>query len=169
MRRRLALLFIFSSLIPLYAQSGLKLEALGARVGWGRSTDLNMNNIIIPGLNANLGKLKPHLVFFGYLDYWNKNKRIVDNKEIMWRVFGISAITKYIFPNQSKITSFIGGGAGFNFGKSEIKSTFDLAIHILGGISVPVATNLNGVVELKYSLDGADYLGIFLGTSYRIR
>ncbi len=169
MTKRLLLLLIFSTIFPLEAQSRLKLKEFGARTGWGRSADLAMNNIIIPGLSVNLGHLQPHLLLFGYMDYWNKSKQSIDKQNIQWRVLGISAITKYTFPNQTKITPFVGGGVGFNFGKGDINSSFDLAIHFLGGISIPITKKLKGVVELKYSMDGADYLGIFMGINYQIR
>lgn len=169
MRKRLVLLLLFFTLLPLYGQSNLKLEAVGARLGWGKSADLQLNNIIIPGLCINWGELQPHLSLFGYMDYWNKSKKAVNNKSISWRLVGISAITKYTFPNRTNFAPYIGGGIGFNFGKGDASSTFDLALHVIGGVSAPFSSKLTGLLELKYSMDGADYLAIFTGMRYRIK
>jgi len=169
MAKQVVLLLFFLIFFPLCAQPAVKIHAVGARMGWGRSAALNVNNIIISGLSLNCGDLQRHLSLHAYIDYWNKTKHAGDNKIVSWRILGISAITKHTFPNQTNITPFVGGGVGFNFGKGESNATFDLAIHVLGGLSVPVTSRLNGLAEFKYSIDGADYFGIFLGMDYQIR
>ena len=161
-----------------YAESGIGLNAIGARLGFVLPED-PIDSTIGLGLNAALGDIMPNLQLHGYLDYWSKSYDITANVGASFSVFGIGAIVKYLFEVEGDIQPYAGGGLGLNIGSwkqdavsgftSETSnSTTDLGIHLLGGASMPLNEQIDGFAELKYTIDGIDNFGIWVGIYYKL-
>jgi opacity protein-like surface antigen len=171
-----------------YSQSNLGFNGVGARVGFVMPED-PIDNTLGLGLNADLGTIIPNLALNAYIDYWSKTYAESNTYEASFSVLGFAAVAKYFFPSSGNIKPYAGGGLGLNISSVESKYTgpsiggglfdtsdfesssseTDLAIQFLGGVSMPLSPNMDGFAEAKYSLDGADYLGIYVGINYKLK
>ena len=177
----LALITIFAC--SSFAKSEIGFNAVGGRIGFIMPED-PIDNTFGFGLNADLGTLMPNLTLHAYLDYWSKGYDVT-YYEWSWSVIGLGAIAKYEFAMEGNIKPYAGGGLGFNIGKWSSKYTgptspfltdveaseseTDIGIHLLGGAKMPLSPKMDGFAELKYTIDGADYLGIYVGVSYKLK
>ena len=163
------------------AEANISLNGVGGRLGFVMPED-PIDNTIGLGLNADLGTLMPNLSLWGYLDFWSKGYD-AGYYEWSWTSIAIAAIAKYEFEMEGDIKPYAGGGlgftitswnsdytgpAGFGFDASTSDSNFDIGLHFLGGAAKEFSPQLTGFAELKYSIDGADYFGIYVGVSYKL-
>ena len=169
-----------------FAQSDIGLKAVGGRIGFIMPED-PIDDTIGFGLNTDLGTLMPNLTLHGYLDYWSKSYEsdlgFGTNWESSFSILGIIALVKYHFEMEGNIKPYAGGGLGLMIGtgKSEYtnpitgakeedsSSDSELGIQLVGGAAMPLSPELDGFAELKYNIDGADYFGIYVGVSYKLK
>ena len=158
---------------------------VGGRLGFVMPEG-DIDNTLGFGLNADLGTLMPELTLNAYLDFWTKGYDVGAYYEWSWTSIGIAAIVKYQFAMEGNMKPYAGGGLGFNISTwssdysgptypgwtgdlDTSDSEFDVALHFLGGASMPLSPNLDGFAELRYTIDGADYFGIYVGVSYKLK
>ena len=173
-----------------FAQSQIGLNGVGGRVGYVMPEG-EIENTFGFGLNADLGTITPDIKLFAYIDYWGKGEDI-GHYEWSYSVFGFAAIAKYEFKTSGKVVPYAGGGLGLNINKAkaeyngpdlsseysgyysaedfEVSDTeTDLAIHLLGGASMPLSPKMDGFAEIKYTIAGDfDYFSIWAGVNYKL-
>jgi len=176
------MLFIFAA----YGKSQVNLgfNGIGGKLGFILPED-PIDNTLGFGAVADLGKISVVNVY-GYLDFWSKKYDEGSYWEWSWSVFSIAAIGKYYFETNSAFKPYAGAGLGFDISrwKSEYSgpdyggylndldtsdSELDLAIHLLGGASYEISPTLDGFAEVKYTVGGIDYLGIYAGVLYKLK
>lgn len=170
------------------AASNIGLQAVGGRIGY-IMPEGDIEDTIGLGLNADLGTLAENITLHGYLDYWGKSYKIT-NYEWNWSVISLAAIAKYHFnAGESQFKPYAGAGLGLNFNHWSSDYTgpdfggifnpddfeasdtdTDLGIHLLGGAAYQLSEKMDGFAELKYTIAGnADYLGLWVGISYKLK
>ncbi len=177
------LLVSFSSLS--LAQADIGLKGVGGRIGFIMPED-PIDNTLGFGLNADLGTITPSILLHAYLDYWAKSYD-VGYYGWTWSAIGIAAIAKYKIEMEGSLKPYVGGGLGLNISKisSEYKgpqsdlwgqyspsvseSNSDLAIHLVAGAAMALSPQMDGFAEIKYTIDGADNFGIFVGVNYKLK
>ncbi len=173
-----------------FAQSQIGFNGVGGRFGFIMPED-PIENTIGFGVNADLGTITPDIKLFAYIDYWGKGEEIVHYK-YSYSVLGFAAIAKYEFKTSGQFVPYAGGGLGININK--VKSEYDgpdlsseysgyysasdyeysdsetdLAIHLLGGASMPLSPKMDGFAEIKYTIAGDfDYFSIWAGINYKL-
>jgi opacity protein-like surface antigen len=179
-----ALFFVFAGLS--FAQSDIGFYGFGGRVGFVMPED-PIDNTIALGLNGDLGTIMPNLALFVYIDYWSKSYDQF-NTEVSFTTLGFGAIVKYMFEVSGDIKPYAGGGLGLQRSSSSVEykgddafggffgesyetdaSETDLGIHFLGGASMALSPAMDGFAEVKYTIDGIDHLGIYVGINYKLR
>jgi opacity protein-like surface antigen len=174
---------IISLSIPLYGQTDIGFKGAGVRLGFVMPED-PIDNTLGLGLNVHLGTIIPALELFGYVDYWSKSYEssvgIGTTADVSFSVLGIGGIVKYMFELEGNITPFVGGGLGLNIGTSSYEVTTagqtkdssdsetDLGIHLLIGAKMPLTPQMDGFGEVKYTIDGVDNLGFWVGINYKL-
>ena len=177
----LAVLLMFSLSM---AQTDIGLKGIGGKIGY-IMPDGDIENTIGLGLIADLGQYNENISLSAYLDYWGKSYD-VEYTEWSWGVISIAAIGKYAFESSGNFKPYAGAGIGLDIGRSEWKytgptygysglidnsssaSNTDLAIHLLGGATMELSEGLEGMAEVKYTIGGADYFGIYVGVIYSL-
>jgi hypothetical protein len=180
------LLILFINLNSSQAQSNLEMKTIGGRIGFVLPEG-DIDNTPGFGLNADLGTVMPNLSFHVYLDFWKSQLKVVQY-DWNWNVLSLAVIGKYQFPRKGIFRPYAGGGFSLTFSNRKSSYTgpndlsaeqgkkmetsenkLDAAVHLLAGNIIPLSKRIDGFVEAKYSLDGSDYLGIYLGANYRLR
>jgi len=178
----LAVLLMFSLSM---AQTDIGLKGVGGKLGY-IMPDNDIENTIGFGLIADLGQYNDNISLDAYVDYWGKSYD-VGASEWSWSVISIAAIGKYAFESSGSFQPYAGGGLGLDIGRSEWKYTgptspnplynidydgsssdSDLAIHLVGGATMELSEGLEGLAEVKYTIGGADYFGIYVGVIYSL-
>ncbi len=180
------LVFLTSS--GLMAQTDIGLKGIGGKLGLV-IPEGNIENTIGFGAVADLGtvEIADDLVFdiHGYLDYWGKSYSAFQYYEWSWSVISLAAIAKYNFEMEADFIPYAGAGLGFDFNtwKSEYdgphqdflgdaddsETDLDFALHLVGGATYPVNTNLDAFGEVKYTTSGgADYFGLYVGVIFKL-
>ena len=149
------------------------LKGLGGRVGLVMPEG-GADNTIGFGVVADLGTVTPQLRLEGFADYWGDSFGAAPF-ECSWSTITIGGTVKYDFPIEASITPFVGGGAGFSISSSECdspeisgfgittggsvsSSDTDISFHLVGGIDMPVGTNMKFTAQAKYVMDVGDVL-----------
>lgn len=153
----------------------IELQGIGGRLGFVLPED-PIESTIGFGVQADLGTIIKdfHLTAFG--DFFKKS---YDHAFGKWRLtqIGLGATAKYLFQVHSSVQPYAGAGLGFTIGHSSWEPhpgpkhsewDFDLGMHLAGGGEYPFSSNLRGCAELKYHINGADYLGIWCGVTYML-
>lgn len=174
---KIFLMFLAVSMPLFSAFPGI--TAMGGHFG-SVKTSLTRDNSLSVGLNASIDNLKPKLILRPYLDFWRQQFDKNESEQHNWMLFalGLSAVKPFNL-NNSKAVPYVGGGLGMHLNKSSISSAnsptrsdeyeFDLSLHAVVGLDLPLNTRLNGFIELKYALAGvADYFGGWLGIKYNL-
>ena len=161
-----------------FAKSDIGLKGVGGKFGYVKPEDID--GTFGFGAVADLGKLTPQINLEGELLYWGKSDKH-EGFEVSYSQIYISALAKYFFPQKkgAKWLPYAGGGLGFVIGKAKVKSEFlgsdnsdsstDLGIHLLGGMKTVLSPTMDGFAEVRYSIDGADFFGIFIGAIFKMK
>jgi opacity protein-like surface antigen len=186
MKKMLIVVFIMTTLVfsQTFAQE-IGLKGVGGKIGF-IMPDGDIENTIGLGLQADLGQYNENISIAAYLDYWGKDYSLGTNYEWNWSVVSIAAIGKYEFEPSGNFTPFAGAGIGLDFASWESKYTgptnglgsfaipsasasdTDFAIHFVGGATMELSPKIEGIGEVKYTLGGADYFGIYIGVMYKL-
>jgi len=180
------LLFIIIFTHNAFSQRSLGLQEVGGRIGFVLPEG-DIDNALALGLNAGLGNITPAITLHGYCDFWT-SQIASEGYDWRWLVVSLAGIGKYQIPMQGKIKPYVGGGFSFNMERRSGQQTganipaanaadstetssskLNAAIHFLGGVTVPISPKLQSFAELKHTLDGADYFGIYVGISYKLK
>jgi opacity protein-like surface antigen len=180
--------YVFTILIILmmmsiaYSQADIGLMGVGGKVGYVMPEDID--NTFGFGLEADMGTIMPNLSLHGFVEYWSKSYDVGfgSDADASISVIALGAAAKYHFEMDGNITPYAGGGLGLNIGKASLEYTdpftgqkvddsdseSDIAIHLLGGASMPLSPQMDGYAELKYVISDVEYFGIFLGINYKM-
>lgn len=175
MKKLLAISLIFMCVIVVSAADAadIGLKGIGGLVGFVMP-DYEGNNTLGFGVVADLGTIMPQLRLEGSADYWG-NSWDLPGVEWSWSTITIGGTAKYDFPMGESFTPFVGGGLGFAISSWETNYTgetwgwtgtpgnfsdsdTDLGIHVVGGIDMPVGSNMKFTAQAKYAMGGADAL-----------
>jgi opacity protein-like surface antigen len=167
-----------------FGKSNIGFNGIGAKIGY-IMPESPIENTIGFGAVADLGTLTPALKFEGELLYWSKGYTAADYEWSYSQIY-ISALVKYFFPQKknAKWLPYAGGGVGLVIGKSKSEykgaysmyvsdksssiSNTDLGIHLLGGVKTVLSPTMDGFAEARYSIDGADFFGLFVGAIFKL-
>ncbi|HEX9935385.1 MAG TPA: hypothetical protein VGB38_09330, partial [bacterium] len=180
----LSVIMVLSLVVGIaFGKSDVGLKGIGAKIGYIMPEN-PIDNTFGFGAVANLGKLSPKINFEAELLYWSKGYSESYFKWSYSQIY-ISAFAKYFFPQKkgAKWLPYAGGGLGLVIGKvkseytgepiygihgsSSSESNTDLGIHFLGGVKTKLSPTMDGFAELRYSIDGADFFGFFIGTIFK--
>lgn len=153
-------------------------KGIGGKVGLVIPDYLGDNTFGL-GVIAAMGTIIPELRAEASVDYWGKSWD-AGYWEWGWSIITISGTAKYDFPIGKSFIPFVGGGLGLAINKwssdwkggqetffgvgyldSQIDTSdtdIDIVFHGVGGIDIPVGTNMILTLEAKYSLGGTDAL-----------
>jgi opacity protein-like surface antigen len=116
-------------------------------------------------------------------EYWSKSYSVSGwggNADWTYSEILIMGTLKYYVPiKASKIKPYGGAGLGLVLGHSKVEGlgSFDtsanetgIGFQFFGGAEMPLADKLDGLLELKYGINGdnADFFGIFAGVTYKL-
>lgn len=164
-----------------YAQTQIGLNGVGAKVGYVDPE--NIEGTIGFGLQAKLGHVVPMVALDAFLDYWSKSYGLLGS-DVSFTEIAIGALAKYHFPTPGSFKPYAGAGLALSIGRSKVEwqgipgfvpggseseTDTDIAFHIVGGVETPITPLIDGFAELKYAIDGADYLAIMVGAVYKLR
>ncbi len=173
-------LCIVAVAVPAFAQSAIRLKAVGAKVGYVKPE--NIDGTFGFGAIADLGTIIPQLGWEAEVTYWSKSYDEVGGSVSMHDI-AILTSGKYFFPvPQSKFSPYIGGGIGLHMFGSKVEwdsgwygsgSTSDtdtkFGFHFLGGAEMELSPLLNGFAEFRYSLvSDVNQLWIMAGVKYNL-
>ncbi|MBN2412914.1 porin family protein [candidate division KSB1 bacterium] len=183
------LVILIAFTLSAMAQTEIGFNGVGGRVGLIMPED-PIDNTFGFGLNADLGTISPKIKFGAFIDYWSKSydeDEFGFNIETSFSVFAIGALARYDFSTQGNIQPYAAGGLGMNFWSSKAESEYinpitgdkdkseasvddsDFAIHLIGGVEMPLSPQMNGFAEIKYVISDPEYLGIFVGVMYKLK
>ncbi len=178
-----------------FGKSDIKLNAVFGKVGYvmpGSDIDATFGF----GGGVNLGTITPKIGLEAELWYWKKGyEEKTDYYKVTSSAseLNIAAIARYKLGKPgAKIQPEVGGGVGLAMSKvsSEMESDYPfmktaspmapmaidgdgdsvsdtgLAIHLSGLIRTALSPQIEGIAELRYTLNGFDHLGIWVGISY---
>ena len=178
MKKRILILGVVLAVVfsaAAFAKSNVGFYGVGGKIGYVKPDDID--GTLGFGVVADLGKLTDKLSLEGELLYWSKGEKEMGVKASYSEIH-IGALTKYFFPQKKGATMFpyAGGGIGFIMQKAKVEyesewlgdneksdSETDLGIHLLAGIRKALSPTMNGFAEIRYTIGGADILGIFVG------
>lgn len=171
MRRFIAVvsscLFMFSGSTMALGQADIAFKGIGGRLGFVMP-ESNIGNTIGFGIQADLGTITRDIHLGALADFWTKSYDHGDAESSLTQIV-LGATARYLFEIRTKVIPYAGGGLGFTIGHSSgdehSDSDFDLGLHLLGGVEYSLSRSLKGLAELKYHIDGADYLGIWIGVT----
>ncbi|TKJ41037.1 hypothetical protein CEE37_05060 [candidate division LCP-89 bacterium B3_LCP] len=162
------------------AQTDIGFKKAGVKVGYVMPGGID--NTLGFGAMVDLGTITKDFHLDAFFDYWSKSygEGVYDWS---WSMMSFGALVKYYFPlNSSNLLPYSGAGLGLNMWSSKwdytgptglgYPTTYDasgsnIALHVVGGIEMPLSPKLDGLAEFKYSTGDADYVGIFVGVLYR--
>ncbi len=169
------------------AQSKIGLMGVGGKAGLVMPEGDIGNTLGLGGV-VRLGHIIPAIALDGFVDFWKKSYDIgvIGYKSsVSFTEIAIAGLAKYYFPMEGKLKPYAGAGLGLTISTSSIEiegaglygvplnestSTSDtnLGVHFVGGAEMPLTPTLDGFGEIKYSMDGADYLSIMAGVVYKL-
>lgn len=177
-------LLMFCFIADGMTQVNIGFNGIGGKLGFILPED-PIDNTLGFGAVADLGSISMVKVY-GYLDFWSKSYSEATYYDFSWSVISIAAIGKYYFESKSDFKPYAGAGLGFDISRwksdytgpdygglfsnlNTSESNLDLAIHLLGGASYKLSPTLDGFAEVKYTVGGIDYLGIYAGVLYKLK
>ncbi len=164
-------------LVPLAFQAVQEDRRIGVKLGIVNVDD-EVGAAVVMGGMADLGNLAPGLKLEGGLEFWHKKCNRSPELDCSYTEIGLDVTVKhYFFLPESTFKPYGGGGLGIHILRKDFSSfgskpppsylhsssSNDLVLHIVGGTEYPLASNLTGFEELKYSVGGWDYFGLFVG------
>lgn len=164
-----------------FAQAEIGFKGVGGKVGFVMPED-PIDNTFGFGAVVDFGTITPDIKIGAIFEFWSKSyceeSAMFDADWTITEII-IGPMVKYCFPSESQFKPYVGGGLGFTIGKSKFEtndpyfgnqetssSDSEIGFFFGGGVDYELSPNLLGFVEAKYHLDGADYLGIFVGVTY---
>lgn len=176
-------LFAFCLSTTVLGQVAFGLRGVGGRLGYVMPED-PIENTIGFGAQADLGTITKDLYLAALLEIWSRSYKAeappYGKAEWRWTEIVMGASAKYFFKVESEFKPYLGGGLNFTISRSkweisllgykyeDSESETDIGLHVLGGAKYPLSPELTGFAELIYHLNGADYLGIFVGVTYSL-
>jgi opacity protein-like surface antigen len=165
------------------AKTNIGLNGWGAKLGYVSPQDID--GTLGFGAVVDLGTLTPTTTLEGEVLYWGKSQK-ESGAEFSYSQIYISGIAKYYFNKAKKGAKWLpyaGGGVGLVIGKAKVKyegnewfdgedssdSQTDLGIHLVGGMKYPIDAKKYAFFEARYSMDGADFFGIFGGIVFKLK
>ena len=184
----LIVVLVFSCVLAFAAvgnAANIGLKGIGGRVGLVMPEG-GADNTLGFGVVADLGTVTSQLRLEGFADYWGDSWGIAPY-ECSWSTVTIGGTVKYDFPIEAAITPFVGGGAGFAISRSECdtpvitglygttagggsvsSSDTDISFHLVGGIDMPVGTNMKFTAQAKYVMDVGDVLWLTVALLFQL-
>ena len=143
----------------------------------GRTADHGFGGV------ADLGWLTPQIGLEADLLYWSKSYNsgyFYETYNVSYSQFSIDALAKYYFEQKkgSKFHPYAGGGLGLGFWKVSYPesahfaggvSGTDIVISLLAGSKMALSPKMDGFAEVRYSLGGYDFWGLFAGFVYKLK
>jgi len=181
-----------------FGQTNIGFNGVGATVGFV-SPEGGIGSTIAFGVRADLGTvINPNVGFMAEILYWSKGydeSFLGGSWGWSYSSMYISALGKYSFGDpDASFVPYAAGGPGIVFGKvkSEWKgetfpykaipgaesvtsvesssiSNTDIVIHIIGGVDYRFSPSMKGFAEVRYTLGGWDFWGVFGGVMYNLK
>ena len=168
-----------------YSQTDINLKAVGGKVGFVMPED-PIDNTLGFGVTADLGTIMPQIHLGGFFEFWSKSYDVnlgFGKQEWSWSEFILGGTARYFFPMEGELKPYAGAGLAFIIGRfswdysgpayggatDDSDSEIDIGVHISGGIEYILSDTMTGFAEAKYTIDGADYFGIFVGAQYKLK
>jgi opacity protein-like surface antigen len=166
-----------------FAQANIGLKAVGGQIGFIMPED-PIDNTIGFGATADLGTITPKIHLKAFFDYWGKSYDQGTDFEYTFSEFIIGATAKYYFADKGEMKPYAGAGLDFIIGKSSweytgqysqyyagdgSESDSEIGFHFCAGADYPLSKTLTGFGEVKYTMDGADFFGIYVGAVYKLK
>ena len=169
-----------------FAQVDIGFKGVGGHLGFVMPED-PIDNTIGFGIQADLGTITPDIHLAAFIDYWSKSYDAAggwgsSTAEWSFSEIVIGPLAKYYFKMNSQFEPYAGGGLGLAIGKSkwesddpiygkqeQSSSDTEICFYFVGGADYKLSPKMVGYAELKYHMDGADYLGIFVGITYQLK
>ncbi len=175
------LLLVVSLAQAVFAGTDIGFYGFGARAGIVMPED-PIESTFGLGIHSDLGTISDNLHLGAVIEYWGKSYEaaagLSNLADWSWSEILIAGTVKYMFPTQSAIRPYLGGEMGFAIGRWDWKYSYasvnydesgsdtKIAFGALGGVEVPLSSSMKGIAEVKYHINGIDYLGIFGGITF---
>ena len=177
----LFVVFIFCLIKIDYSQSNIRLEGIGGKIGY-IIPESPVYNTFSFSAHAELGSIFNRVYVGAIAEFWSKsyNSNVLPNNNLdgKWTEFILAPTFKLKYYTGTKAITYIGGGVGFeivsfkndmwNVSQSfKLTSTkLDAALFFFGGAEYPITPRIKGVGEIKFHVDGENFLGFYLGATY---
>lgn len=167
------------------AEANFGLFGLGVRAGLVVPNDPIKNTIGL-GAQARIGNLTKDVGLNLFMDFWtrgyNQSEIGLPAKQ-RWTQVAIGGMAKYYIPTQSGLNPFGGAGLSINFSHNSYTLNYvpnpilatsgstdhtDVGLHLAAGIEPSLNPDWDGLIEAKYSIDGAKYFSLMIGATYKI-
>ena len=174
MRKLILISVLLALCVMVYPNVGhtLGFEGFGGKIGLAMPEG---DNALVFGAIGDLGSILPSLPPLKAetsLEYWG-NSYDAFGMSSSTAVISIYGTAKYYFANAG-IAPFAGAGLGFTIIRASwdytqpiygiqpktSSSDSDIGLHIVGGVDVPIGTNMKFVAEAKYSTAYGDWFQI---------
>jgi opacity protein-like surface antigen len=166
----------FTAVLSTASAADIGFKGIGARVGFVMPED-PIDNTFGLGLQVKLGTFIPELGFEALVDYWSKSYDTgVSNYDASITDIGVGVLVKYYFMAEGGVKPYAGAGPALQFGRSKVDTPLgevsdtdtDFALHLLGGVELPLSEQIDGLAEVKYVASDLNYFGIFAGIVYNL-
>ncbi len=166
----------FIAALPAAHAADIGFKGIGARVGYVMPED-PIDNTFGLGLQVKLGTIIPELAFDAFVDFWSKSYDTgVSNYDASITDIGVGVLLKYYFMAEGSVKPYAGAGPALQFGSSKVDTPYgeasdtdtDFALHLLGGVELPLSDQIDGLAEVKYVASDLNYFGIFAGIVYNL-
>jgi len=165
-----------------FAKSNIGFKGVGAKIGLV-GPEGGIGSAIGFGGVADLGWITPQIGLEADLLYWSKSYNsgyFYETYNVSYSQFSIDALAKYYFEQKkgSKFHPYAGGGLGLGFWKVSYPesahfaggvSGTDIVISLLAGSKMALSPKMDGFAEVRYSLGGYDFWGLFAGFVYKLK
>ncbi len=164
-----------------YSQTNIRFTGIGGKIGF-IIPENPIDNTFSVSAHADLGSIFERVYVGSVAEFWSKSynsSALADDfYDGKWSEFILAPTFKLKYYAGAKAISYFGGGIGLAFVSYRnnvvylnrtirtTKSEVDAAIFFMGGIEYPFTPLLKGVGELKYHINGANFLGIYVGLTY---
>lgn len=170
-----------------FAQADIGFKGVGGHLGFVMPED-PIDNTFGFGLQADLGTVTKDIHVGALIDYWSKSYKVgLSDAEWSWTEIVIGGFAKYYLDLKSPVAPYGGGGLGFVIGRSSGEYEYfngstgqiekrsdsdtdtDFGFFFMVGADYDLSPQLTGFGELKYHMNGVDYLGIYFGVTYKLK
>ena len=173
--------FVVCSIKISYSQSNLHFEGIGANIGY-IIPESPVYNTFSFNAHADFGSIFNRVYVGAIAEFWSKsyNSSVLPNNNLdgKWTEFILAPTFKLKYYTGTKAITYFGGGVGFeivNF-KNDMRnvsqsfkltsSKLDAALFFFGGAEYPITPRIKGIGEIKFHVDGENFLGFYLGATY---